>query len=181
MRSVPLAVVAALCLAGSASAQTPPPGKPPPNHPPGKVPPAMPPPVAPPEDPAANVKPELLAPFNISMEFFGGVIHHDLDTLVSYSRTPFSFDGHTVNSPDEVKKRWTHILAELGRTNATLYGLEVLPYDDMVKKYGKPPAKLNDINWKGSVVAVGNIDGRATLAVLRRDTNGAWRVFAFSD
>jgi hypothetical protein len=138
-------------------------------------------PPAAPEDPTAGLPPELIAPFTISSEFFAGLQRHDLESMVSYSRAPFDFDGKMATTPDEVKKGWAKVLSNLGHTPPTLYSLEILPYDEMVKRFGPPPAKLGDMVWKGVLVALANLDGRANLAFLRKDPGGNWRVCGYSD
>jgi hypothetical protein len=50
----------------------------------------------------------------------------------------------------------------------------------MVKKHGKPPAKLENVPMRSAVIAVANLDGRAEVAALKRDGDH-WAVFAFHD
>ena len=64
----------------------------------------------------------------------------------------------------------------------TLYDIEVLPYAEMEKKYGKPPARLGAIVPRGTEVyaAVANLSGRAAVILYRQDGRG-WRAFAYTD
>ncbi len=132
-------------------------------------------------DPTAHLPGELVAPWQISMQFFTYLQRHDIEGVVAFSRQPFSFDGRPAATTDDIKKGWVHYLADTNLRRSTLYSLEVLPYEEMVKRFGPAPAKLADLPLKGAVIAVANIDGRANLAMLRKDPTGAWRVYGFSD
>jgi hypothetical protein len=52
----------------------------------------------------------------------------------------------------------------------------------MEKKYGKPPARLNNLQWRGqhTWIAVGNLSGHAAVAVLRLDGQ-RWNVIGYHD
>jgi hypothetical protein len=189
---LPTAVLLSVALLGSPAAANAPPAAPlPPNLPPevtaalaaaAKANPAAAAPAMEEQvDPTAHLPPELVAPWQISMQFFTYLQRHDVEGVVAFSRAPFSFDGRPAATADDIKKGWARYLADNPLRHATLYGLEVLPYEEMVKRYGPVPAKLADLPLKGAVIAVANIDGRANLALLRKDPTGAWRVYAFSD
>ena len=66
----------------------------------------------------------------------------------------------------DTARHWAKLLNDLGEAPATLYGLEAYTYDDMVKKYGKPPAKLENVPLRGAIIAVANVDGRPQVAAL---------------
>ena len=112
--------------------------------------------------------------------FFTGVAERDPVRVSRSCRAPFYFEGRPVNSAEDVARRWTALLGELQDTRANFYGFELLSYDDMVKKYGKPPAKLDNVPLRGAMIAVGNLDGYANVIALKHE-GGVWSVFAFHD
>jgi hypothetical protein len=112
--------------------------------------------------------------------FFTGIANREPSRVIHSCRAPFYFEGKPVSSADEIARRWTQLLGELQDTRANFYGLEILSYDDMVKKYGKPPAKLDNVPLRGATLAVGNLDGYANIIALKKD-GPLWTVFAFQD
>ena len=131
--------------------------------------------------PPADSKPELQPAFETAVQFFQGIVDWSRGNLVVSVRAPFYFEGKEVTSIDEVRKRWARALAGLGTGPMVLYGIELLSWDEMVKKYGKPPERLSEIPSKGAMVAVANINGQPKVAVLHKEGNGTWQVFAFHD
>lgn len=128
----------------------------------------------------ADTKPELAAAYLQACGFFRSLAARDANGVQAAVRGPFWFEGKQVASGEDVHKKWAQLLRDLRGTTATLYGFELMTAEDMAKKYGKPPAKLESWPLKGALVAVANVDGRAQVAALRKD-NAGWAVFAFHD
>jgi len=130
--------------------------------------------------PPEGLSPDLTDAYDSACAFFGAVADRDLAAVLPHLRAPFYFEGTQVNATDDIVLRWKQLLADRGGGPSTFYGLEVLSYDEMVKKHGKPPAKLQSVPLRGAVIAVANFDGRAEVAALKRE-GGRWAVFAFHD
>lgn len=128
----------------------------------------------------STLKGELLQAWAPACEFFSGIADRDIGLMTAKLHAPFYFEGRSVAGADEVRKKWRELLADLGSAPEPFYGLELYTYDDMVKKYGKPPAKLDSVPLRGAIIAVANIDGHPEIAALKRE-NGAWAIFAFHD
>jgi hypothetical protein len=127
-----------------------------------------------------GLKGEAAAAFAPACSFLKAVAAREPQALSDLIHAPFFFEGKSVAGRDEVLKRWATLLGELRSTRATVYGVEIYSAEEMIKKYGKPPAKLDAVPLRGAMIAVGNIDGHATVLALRKD-QGAWTVFAFHD
>lgn len=130
--------------------------------------------------PPKSLKGDLPQAYVNACTFFDGIANRHLPDVVDITRAPFYFEGKPVQSVDETRKRWRELLAGLDRSPAPFYGLDLYTYDEMVKKYGKPPAKLEGVPLRNAVIAVANIDGHAEIAALRREGHD-WVVFAFHD
>lgn len=61
-----------------------------------------------------------------------------------------------------------------------LYGVELVTYEEMIKRYGKPPARLDKMSFTGSQVAIVNLEGRAMLVFFKKKGD-AWVPFGVSD
>ena len=128
----------------------------------------------------AGLKGDAAAAFGPACSFLKAVAARDALALTGLVHAPFFFEGKSLAGREDVLKRWTTLLGELRGTQATVYGVEVYTSDEMIKKFGKPPAKLDAVPLRGAMIAVGNLDGRATVVALRKD-QGVWTVFAFHD
>ena len=128
----------------------------------------------------AGLKGDAAAAFGPACSFLKAIAARDAEALMGLVHAPFFFEGKSVAGREDVMKRWTTLLGELRGTQSTVYGVELYTADEMTKKYGKPPAKLEAVPMRGALFAVGNLDGHATVLALRKDA-GLWTVFAFHD
>jgi hypothetical protein len=129
--------------------------------------------------PPKTLKGDVANAYEAACHFFGDLAARD-PQLMRRVHAPFYFEAKSYPTLEDTARHWGKLLNDLGEAPATLYGLEAYTYDDMVKKYGKPPAKLESVPLRGAIIAVANVDGRPQVAALRRDGN-SWMVFAFSD
>jgi hypothetical protein len=104
----------------------------------------------------------------------------DIETLVTLTPAPFSFDGVVAKTPAEVRQHWAETLDRHPVERLRLYGVEELPYPEMVKKYGPPPARLSSVNLSDARLGVANLNGRATIVAWKR-RNGRLTAVAISD
>ncbi|QRN93172.1 hypothetical protein JRI60_28645 [Archangium violaceum] len=95
---------------------------------------------------------------------------------------PFQLEERKFETPESLVVTWVKQLRNKRTDLITLYDIEVLPYAELEKKYGKPPARLGAIVPRGSEVyaAVANLSGRAAV-VLYRQTEDGWKAFAYTD
>ena len=96
---------------------------------------------------------------------------------------PFQLEDKRFEVPETLVAAWVKELRNKRTDLITLYGIEVLPYAEMEKKYGKPPARLGVIIPKGTEVyaAVANLSGHAAVILYRQNQEADWRAFAYTD
>lgn len=95
---------------------------------------------------------------------------------------PFQLEDKKFETPEALVTAWIKQLRNKRLDLITLYDIEVLPYAEMEKKYGKPPARLGALVPRGAevYVAVANLSGHAAC-VLYRQVGADWRPFAYTD
>jgi hypothetical protein len=115
-------------------------------------------------------------------EFFTQLIAGDARNITSNCAFPFQLEERRLQTPDELFGEWLKNLRAKRTDLLTLYDIEVLSPADMEKKYGKPPARLQNLPWKAAktYVAVANLSGHAAVAVFR-NTGAAWAVVGYAD
>ncbi|WP_375765238.1 hypothetical protein NR798_26335 [Archangium gephyra] len=106
----------------------------------------------------------------------------DVRSTVPMLAFPFQLEERRFDAPESLVVTWVKELRNKRTDLVTLYDVEVLPYAEMEKKYGKPPARLGAIVPRGTEVyaAVANLSGRAAVILYRQDGEG-WRAFAYTD
>ncbi|HYO52562.1 hypothetical protein [Archangium sp.] len=106
----------------------------------------------------------------------------DVRSTVPMLAFPFQLEERTFDAPESLVVTWVKQLRNKRTDLVTLYDIEVLPYAELEKKYGKPPARLGPIVPRGTEVyaAVANLSGRAAV-ILYRQTGEGWRAFAYTD
>lgn len=153
---------------------------------------ARPPGEAPAESPApATPAPVVQAP--ASSEGAQAEVRDEARYLLSYLLTgdvrgtppmlsfPFHLEERRFDTPESLVVTWVKQLREKRTDLVTLYDIEVLPYSEMEKKYGEPPARLGALPTRGEVyAAVANLSGRAAIILYRRD-GADWKAFAYTD
>jgi hypothetical protein len=94
---------------------------------------------------------------------------------------PFQLEERRLDTPESLVVTWVKQLRQKRTDLITLYDVEVLPYAELEKKYGKPPARLGALPTRGEVyAAVANLSGRAAVILYRRNSEG-WKAFAYTD
>ncbi|WNG58305.1 hypothetical protein F0U59_28860 [Archangium gephyra] len=112
----------------------------------------------------------------------GYLLTGDVRSTVSMLSFPFQLEERRFDAPEPLVVTWVKELRNKRTDLVTLYDVEVLPYAEMEKKYGKPPARLGAIVPRGTEVyaAVANLSGRAAVLLYRQDGDG-WKAFAYTD
>jgi hypothetical protein len=115
-------------------------------------------------------------------EFFTQLIAGDARTITQSCGFPFQLEERRLQTPDELFQEWLRNLRAKRTDLLTLYDIEVLSPADMEKKYGKPPARLANLPWRGAktYLAVANLSGHAAVAVFRQ-SGAAWAVVGYAD
>lgn len=144
---------------------------------------AAPPPQAPPPlqaTPAvgpADADPDLL---QVVGSFFAalhrGLPHH----VARLCDTPFRLEEETLETGADVRRRWRRALADKPWASLPLFGVEALPWAEMIERHGPPPKRLGPIDGDGAWVGIANVDGTPAVAVFRK-TAGGWRAIAYTD
>ncbi len=112
----------------------------------------------------------------------GYLLTGDVRSTVPMLSFPFQLEERRFDAPEPLVVTWVKELRNKRTDLVTLYDIEVLPYAEMEKKYGKPPARLGAIVSRGTDVyaAVANLSGRAAVLLYRQDGEG-WKAFAYTD
>jgi len=107
----------------------------------------------------------------------------DVRSIAPSLSYPFQLEERRFDTPESLVVTWIKQLRQKRTDLITLYDIEVLPYAELEKKYGKPPARLGAVVPRGSgdvYAAVANLSGRAAI-ILYRDTVEGWSAFAYTD
>ncbi|MFY0577622.1 hypothetical protein ACN28S_27820 [Cystobacter fuscus] len=106
----------------------------------------------------------------------------DVRGSVAYLTFPFQLEERRFDAPEPLVATWVKELRNKRTDLVTLYDIEVLPYAELERKYGKPPARLGAIIPRGTEVyaAVANLSGHAAI-ILYRQTEDGWKAFAYTD
>ncbi|WNG27476.1 hypothetical protein F0U62_28250 [Cystobacter fuscus] len=106
----------------------------------------------------------------------------DVRGSVGYLTFPFQLEERRFDAPEPLVATWVKELRNKRTDLVTLYDIEVLPYAELERKYGKPPARLGAIIPRGTEVyaAVANLSGHAAI-ILYRQTEDGWKAFAYTD
>jgi len=115
-----------------------------------------------------------------SLALMRALIARDLETLSRLTPTPFSFDGTEATTRAAVRQRWAALLERYPIDQLELRGVEVLSYDDLVAKHGKPPVRLQRLPLPGSQAAIVDLNGKAAVLLWRKRAKG-FQLFAISD
>jgi len=120
---------------------------------------------------------------SVAADFIHLMIAGDARSLVDVSSVPFYFEGTRLNDRDAVFASWLRAVREKRVDLLTLYGMELYTPDAMEKKYGKPPARLSALPWRGpgTWIAVANVSGRARVLVLKKVAEMDVRVVGYTD
>jgi hypothetical protein len=115
-------------------------------------------------------------------EFFAQLLAGDARAIVNSCGFPFQLEERRLQTPDELFQEWLRNLRAKRTDLLTLYDIEVLTPADMEKKYGKPPARLQNLPWRNAktYLAVANLSGHAAVAVLKQQGQ-AWAVVGYAD
>ncbi|QRK06846.1 hypothetical protein JQX13_43425 [Archangium violaceum] len=106
----------------------------------------------------------------------------DVRSTVPMLTFPFQLEERRFDAPEPLVVSWVKQLRNKRTDLVTLYDIEVLPYAELEKRYGKPPARLGAIVPRGTDVyaAVANLSGHAAV-LLYRLTGEGWKAFAYTD
>jgi hypothetical protein len=111
------------------------------------------------------------------------LLSNDVRTITPLLAYPFQLEAQRFDTPEALVVTWIKQLRQKRTDLITLYDIEVLPYAEMEKKYGKPPARLGAVVPRGGsdiYAAVANLSGHPAV-FLYRQTEQGWRAFAYTD
>lgn len=112
--------------------------------------------------------------------FYRALAARDVDAVASLCRAPFFFEGKSVGSAEEIRRKWSEALQGRALPDLELDDVELLSYEEMVARFGRPPEKLSGWPIKGAMLSVGNLAGHAAI-VLWKKNGQAWQAFGFHD
>jgi hypothetical protein len=122
----------------------------------------------------------LTEPAEIAAAMARGLLAGDVDALAKLTPSGFSFEGRQTWNAADIKAEWLHALEQRPLAGVQLYGVDVMTYEEMVKRHGKPPARLSQLSLPGTKVAIINLGGRAIVLVFKKKSDG-WTPIAISD
>jgi hypothetical protein len=119
----------------------------------------------------------------VARDFIRALIAGDARGAMGFIAVPFHLEGARVTDENALFSTWLRVVREKRTDLLTLYGVEVFSPEAMEKKYGKPPARLQALPWRGpkTWIAVANVSGRAAVLVLKEYAPMDLRVIAFTD
>jgi hypothetical protein len=115
-----------------------------------------------------------------SLAVIRALLAKDLDALSRLTPVPFSFDGAEAATRAAVRQRWAALLERYPIDQLELRGVEVLSYDELVARYGKPPVRLQRLPIQGAQAAIIDLNGKGAVLLWRRRAKG-FQLFAISD
>lgn len=119
--------------------------------------------------PPADAEPDRDQALRIARAFLEALAAGDASALAQAASDKFSFDGDALSGRDAVRRRWRELLADRPRPAPRVNGVEVLPAQDAVARYGKPPARVAPLARPGVWVAVGDVGGRPVVLFVARE------------
>jgi hypothetical protein len=116
-------------------------------------------------------------------ELFRSLLAGDAQAVTDRSALPFVLEDRTFRDAEGLLEEWVRQLGGRRTDLLVLHGIEVLTPEEMEAKFGLPPARLGSFPWRtrGSLIAIGNLSGRAAVAVFRAAKPGDWRLIAYHD
>jgi hypothetical protein len=121
-----------------------------------------------------------MGPEELARSVFEALLSRDLDALCQLTTPPFSFDGTGARNREEVRQAWSRVLQRHTVSGRQIQGIEILSYEDLVKRYGAPPERLSALPLAGSEAALVNLSGRPTLLLMRK-RGASYVPFAVTD
>jgi hypothetical protein len=115
--------------------------------------------------------------------FFEDILVGNPAGMLEHCGFPFMLEDHRIDRPDDLRTVWQKAVRSHRTDLLKLYDLEVLTPQEMEKKYGALPRRLQAWNWRASgagFFGVANLSGHATVVMLKQ-VGAAWQVIAFHD
>lgn len=94
--------------------------------------------------------------------------------------TPFRLEGESIDEAAELQRRWREALGGRPWAARPLYGVEALPWAEMIRLHGAPPKRLGEVEGDDLWVGIANVGGTPAVAVFRKTAAG-WRAIAYTD
>ncbi|MFO0599246.1 MAG: hypothetical protein U0228_28325 [Myxococcaceae bacterium] len=118
----------------------------------------------------------------ITRGFLTDLIGGDVNRMVARAGYPFFIEGKRYDRPEDLRTALSRSVRSRRTDLLKLYSIEALTPADMEKKYGKPPARLNQwgLRTGTTYLAVANLSGHATVLLLRQ-AGAAWQIVGFHD
>ncbi|MGA9526351.1 MAG: hypothetical protein WBV82_33165, partial [Myxococcaceae bacterium] len=116
-------------------------------------------------------------------DFFVRLLAGDARSISERAALPFQLESSRYLDQQALFDAWLKALRNKRTDLLTLNGIEVLLPEDMEKKYGKPPARLQSLPWRApkTWIAVANLSGRAAIAVFRERKEGEFELVGYTD
>jgi hypothetical protein len=118
--------------------------------------------------PAAGGSGAETGPAEMAHAIIDALLARDLDALCKLTPPPFSFDGVEAKNRDEVRRAWTRVLQRHSMAGRKLDGLELMTYEELVKRHGPPPARLASPALVGSDAVIAELGGRFTIILMKK-------------
>ncbi len=115
----------------------------------------------------------------VARGFFRGLVGGEAAALVPLCSRQVSFDGRLVKAP-ALHKELGKLVGRAKRKQLKLRRIVLLSYEDTVKRFGPPPARLKGAGGRGRVVALAAFQRGGAVLILAKEGR-FWRVVALTD
>ena len=116
----------------------------------------------------------------VARGFFRGLVGGQAASLEPLCSKRVSFDGRWVSGGKALSRELKKLVRRARRQQLKLRRIVLLPYDEAVKRFGPPPARLKGAGGRGRVVALAAFQRGGAAIILAREGR-FWRVVALTD
>lgn len=116
----------------------------------------------------------------VARTFFRGLLDNNVEALLPLCAEQVSLDGEAVKGRDALRPRLQAMATRARELGIQLRRVEVLSYQEVVRRFGPPPERLRRAVGPGQLVALARFSSLGAVAVLRR-AGAFWKISAISD
>jgi hypothetical protein len=116
----------------------------------------------------------------VTRSFFRGLLEGEVGTILPLCADTMSFDGTQVHGKQKIEQQLKQINRRALSHAIRLQRIQVLTYNEAIRRYGPPPDRLKGSIRPGQLVALARFNTLGAVAVLKR-YGPFWRVIALTD
>jgi len=116
----------------------------------------------------------------VGRTFFRGLLAGNVESLLPLCAEQVSLDGEVVKGREALLPRLKAMATRARELGIQLRRVEVLSYQEVVRRFGPPPERLRRSVGPGQLVVLARFSSLGAVAVLRR-VGPFWKITAISD